>query len=366
MSKNLMLAGAGVAAVVLVGLAAMMFLRSGGAAGDDMRYLPNKCAVIGSVKMSEVVQSQAYKDLMAEAGKLTGGKGSPTEEMEQGTGVAVSDITRMTFGASDNNKDSSFVLTTSKAVTAADLAGKMKKKTFKISDKGEFKQEEQARKFKEVKVGNFTMHQEEEEAGPFGAPPSPSAFCVVDKNTIVYSKADTLKGILERDKKTDLSDGMKAALAEANQSRPIFVAVNLKGMVEGAPKGRSPLNEFGPVAGQAAKVNVVAVDAALAKDAKLNVVAVCQDNATADEIRKAVEGGLVMAKTMIPNMPKELTSAIDSVKVAASGNKVTGTGSVEPAMLMSAVGFMGAPAKSEFKVVGKAIEDVNIDPPPKK
>ena len=241
--------------------------------------------------------------------------------MEKGLGLAPEDVERLTWGGA-GNKDASFVVTTNKAVTAADLMGKMKD-----------------RKFSEVKVGSYTMHQEQPDY-------LKKAFCVVDKYTVVYGEPVPLKAILERNKKPEFSPDMQSALGLANQSRSLFLAVNMKGVmasedVKGALKWLGPGEN--QVTSHMDKVEATALDAAIGDDVQINSVTVCKDDKFADDLRKMTDGGVTLLK-YIPQMPKELIPAIESVKTTVSGKKVTSTAAFKPAAIVAA--YAAAAAKS--------------------
>ena len=79
MSNKMMLGGAGVVALLVFALLAFFFvLPGGGGLANDYHYLPNQCVMVGSAKVSQIVKSTAYKDLLAEVNKLNPGKGDPS------------------------------------------------------------------------------------------------------------------------------------------------------------------------------------------------------------------------------------------------------------------------------------------------
>ena len=295
------------------------------------QYLPNDSTVIGSFRVDEIMKSQAYKDLMADQKVKTA---DPLKAMEKEVGLSAEDLERVVIAVGGGkDKDPVIVVTTKKPVTAADLTAKMTKK-----------------KFKEVKVGSFTMHENEDG----------EAFCVADKNTIVGGKTGVLKGILERNKKAELTAGMKQALALADESKPIFLAINAKGMA-GDAKGMLP----GPAAAHADKLEAVALNASLSNEAVVNLVAVCQDSAAAEAIHKEADANLKKAKEGLADITKEfpgmasLSKVLDTVKITASGNKVSGTVSVKPTAVLEAIEpLMGMKSQTTFEGVGKPIDPI--------
>ena len=369
-------AGAGAVALLLVMYVGAKLLFSGASAfASDLRFLPSNCAAIGSARMDEIVKSPLYQDVLTQV-KAAAGKDDPTLELEQTFGLSLNDLVRVTFGVADNGKDGAIVVTTNKPVTAGDLKGKLKRNpaTLDIDSEGMLKLEPVP--LKEVKVGSYTMHQEDDEI-------SERAFCIVDPNTIVYGEPGPLKAILERDKKADLSADMQAALDQVDQARPLFVAVNVKGLMAGAakdwlkgleppvaddlggvvPPDRSRAPGLGPMAALVGKVDMVTLDAAIGTDTQLSVVVVCQDSGVADEIRKAADGLRALGK-LSSGLPPDLVKLIDGVKITASGTKVTGTAAIPSAMLAMAVDAT-RPQKVKFQIIGRSIDGIDDDMPAK-
>lgn len=334
----------------------------------DFHFLPSNCAVIGTSRVDEVVKSTAYKDMMAKI-KAMAKDEDPQANMEQEFGLSDRDMARITFGMAENGKDFSMVVTSQKPVTASDLKGKLKSKvtTFgqvgaTIGDVGAGKveivppkTELKPRTFKEVQVGKYTLHVEDNNS---------MAFCVADPQTVVFGSPATLKAILERDKKIELSAGMKGALALADQSQPIFVAIDAKGVMAGEAK--KAVRDLPPqVGGHADKIEALAIETALGDDAKIKVVALCKDAAAAEAIQKDADKGLKDAKAALGVMPKppaefaslfdDLTKVLDSVKVTAGGNKVTGGMSIKPVTLLSAIDSFGRQTTTTFEKVGTTI-----------
>lgn len=336
MSKPTTLTVARATGFLFVGAALALTAGCGGGgvkleSSSAFQYLPDDSTVIGSFKVDEIMKSQAYKDLMADQKVKSQ---DPLKEMEKEVGLNAEDLERVIIAAGGKQMDPVVVVTTKKPVTAAELTGKMPRK-----------------KFKEVKVGSFTMHEGDDEA-----------FCVADKNTIVHGKASVVKGILERNKKAELTPGMKQALDLADQSKPIFVAINAKGMMATDAKGILPP----PAAAHADKIEAVALNAALTSDAQVNLVALCQDSAAAaaihkeadDNLKKAKEGLAMMSKEVpaLASLSGEIGKVIDTVKITASGNKVSGTVSVKPVTIFTTIDTLGHSAKGSFEGAGKPID----------
>jgi hypothetical protein len=203
-------------------------------------------------------------------------------------------------------------------------------------------------KFTEVQVGKYTMQQGEK--AQFAK--NPRAFCVADSKVIVYGHLDGLKAVLERNKKPELG-GLQAALKETDLSKPVAFAADLKAIMAKTNKGNRPAQD--PFSQGLGMAEGLAGHATLGKSDSLTVTVLCKDTTAANDLRKMIEGGVVMVKQM-PNLPKEATDALGSLKVTTSGGKVSATSDLKvlsPALVL--ITLLGQRANSTFEKVGNEL-----------
>ena len=60
------------------------------------------------------------------------------------------------------------------------------------------------------------------------------AFCVAESKVVLIGELESIRKVLKRDGKPNFSEGMKAAIKQADFSKTIAVAINVK---EVLPKG---------------------------------------------------------------------------------------------------------------------------------
>jgi len=233
------------------------------------------------------------------------GGGAIEKESEKFYGMPASNLGHMTMGMSVANLDVNafqpgqappgiIVLRTLKAVTAEDLKAKMVD-----------------RKFAEGRVGAFTMHQSED-----------WAFCVVDRQTVVYGAGPLLKKSLERNKAPQLGAGMQAILKQIEKPQTMALAMSLKEIL--ARKDVQQGLQIAPGAEFLNNIDGITMQFGLGADMDLSLGLVCKDAQSADDLRKAADGLLALAK-FSKDIPKEAQDIINSVKMSSKGTQVEGT-----------------------------------------
>ena len=184
------------------------FMFSGPGLTDELTYLPDNFEYIASIKISSVVSSDGFKAVRKELeAAIPDFKGS-WEKLEKGIGVDAADIQRVTVAGvfprprirSDREEpDYLFVLKTRTSVKASDLFKEM-----------ELDQES--------KVGSFTIYESPRR--------HPMAMCLPDGHTILLGNAETLRSVLKRGKKAEVSPGMQAAMKRVDFAEAAVLAVN--------------------------------------------------------------------------------------------------------------------------------------------
>jgi hypothetical protein len=291
--------------------------------------------------------SQTWGDLEKTIPEFKKANQAATEKFEKEFGLAPSDIAHILVGGSVDDDEPIMVMRTKKAVTAQDLLPKMKKENIKFIA-GKLTSEWTDTKYTEVKVGKYTMQEGEK---PQYAKRAAKAFCVADSKVVIWGRADSLKAVLERDKKPELSAGMQTVLKETDLSKPIAFAVDLKAILakKGNPPGQDPFSKgLGLAEG-------VAGQATLGKSDSMTVIVLCKDATTADDLRKVIEGGVVMVKQM-PGLPREVSDGLGALKVTNSGSKLTATSDLKvlaPALI--AITMVGQRTNQTFEQVGKEL-----------
>jgi phage FluMu protein Com len=282
--------------------------------GDELTYMPGNCEVLASIRVDQLLASDAYKQIEKEVPQLKQAVAGGDAEKEMG--LQLSNIERVVIGGALGNRDKPVVVVrTKQAVKAEDMVGKIKGKSFTGT-----------------KVGSYTLY---ESGGATG-----DGFCVAKKNLVLFGTSAALRLVLQRDKKPDFPAGLSAAMKEADFSKTIAVAVAPL-QTSGAPA--PPLGGFpmgGAMAfGQSKEVDGVVIQAKVASDISLSFLVLCKDAATATATKKKLDEELPKLKTN-PMVPADLKSALD-IKSSVSGRKLTATMEIKVAPLIKAVKNLG-------------------------
>jgi len=285
------------------------------------------------VRLEQVLSSKAFEELKKE---LPDDKKDPDKDFERLLGVPASSISQLIVGGTfvSGNEEFLIVAKTHKAIVAGDIV-----------------QTKKNAKYDEETVGNYTLYK-----GTF------DQFCVVDSKTVVFAvfqKPDTLKKVLERDQKADLSEAMQAALKHTDFSRTAAVAVNFKEIrSKFKPGGMFGMaGSFMPSPTEMVDVDDVdgfSLSAQVGSDIKITATAVCKDSDSAADVRKLADGVVVMAKK-IKVVPKELQDILATWDSSSSGAKMTGSLTIKVEPVIKITKEAGKPASASFKKVGTAI-----------
>jgi len=265
--------GLAVCAVVALGGGLIWYFASGsGLASDDLKYLPEGCQAVASFRPADYLDSTVAKEVK-KALEVKDEK-DLDKQLEESFGVPGKDISQIVYGGvvssadtidgftpiggpigaqpPKSNKERVLIVHTKrKDLDAKDMLSKKKRalpwalfgrdslgqgnilevaqflspefyntftgdKDIAPSGMGEAKTGEE-------KVGDLTVHTKGDEC-----------FCIVPDSKLVIccDRLETLKKILERGKKAELSDGMRAAIKQADLGKTYAAAYNVKGIKE--------------------------------------------------------------------------------------------------------------------------------------
>ncbi|MGH7226303.1 MAG: hypothetical protein ACRELF_24065, partial [Gemmataceae bacterium] len=114
------LIGGGAFALLLgcscIGFGVWWFFFRGGIDGDDLKFMPSNCQMVGSIRVDEMMQSDVFKELRREIPEMEKGMKDDTSKE---IGLSPEDIEKIVFGIGVNpDEDITFVVHTNKAVDA--------------------------------------------------------------------------------------------------------------------------------------------------------------------------------------------------------------------------------------------------------
>jgi hypothetical protein len=263
--------------------------RVAGGPPPEYKYLPDNCHLVAVVNVEEILDSDAYKQFK---------KDNPETDKwmndDKELGIKGSDIVRITAGASfDKEEEGVVIVKTKTAVRASDIESKRA-----------------PTKFEQVKEGDYTIYAPAK--GQFG-----QGFCLVDDKMILTGKKETLQKVLRRDKKPELSEGLKNAMKQVRFTKSVAVAADLKPVQSKIPKSQPGGPDFSEIVG---KADGVGVQVDIGSDIDITAVILCRDDKAAEDARKSIDGILTIGKNL-KGLDKDAKDLIESVKVTNSGSK---------------------------------------------
>ncbi len=317
MKMTAMISG-GVLLLALLVLGGWWFFFSSSGLPAEAKYLPDDCVAIAYIDVEEVFDSAAYKSAKQKFGQEIdkGLKG-----FEKDMGFPATDVASVLAGMPASERDSVAVIKLKKSVTGSQL----------ISGKS----------VKEEKVGGATLY----------APEFGEAFALVDSKTVLFGRKEGLKKVLERGGKPKMTEGMKAALKEADFSKTVTVAFDGKSVAKEAAGAIPPGTPLGDVSGIVAGIEGGALNADLGSDLKISATVLCKDSSTAEQLKKKADEvvnfaklGLTFLKTSGDvKVPKavldEAEAALNSLTMSASGSKFKASLKIKVEPLIEAAGM---------------------------
>jgi hypothetical protein len=317
---------------------------------DGMKYLPENPSVIASIRIQDLINSEVATQVKKEVPDSDKDLGEFKRDMAE-AGLTSEDFDRVLIGYAAGTSDYSTVMILRKPI---DLPKSLK------SGKDKNK------KFKEITVGKFIVYEEETTgpnlpAGLIDGPFKNVAYCSPEPKVVVMGPTKSLQAILTRGKKPELSETMKGAMKHADMKKTIAVATDVKAIKAKFPEQAAQMKMgFEKVDGSALTVNIQ-------KDVVVEAVLVCQDDASAESLRKSIEGLLTLAKGFLdnPQVPSEAKTAIDAVKFTNSGNAVFANVVINGADLAKGIGkSVGKKSVPVFQPVGPGVPVGPVPPGP--
>jgi hypothetical protein len=346
--KMLVMSGAGVLGLVLMvavvwGGYKLIFGPSG--LGDEVKYLPDHCQTIVSVRPDQILGSDAYKDIKREIAAADKSSSDWEKDVEEATGIAPSNVQQVVIGvaATDSSvPDAIFIVKTNQPVAVDDIKSKKKGITPQ-----------------ETKVRDITVYD------VYG-----TGWCVPETKRVVFGKAETLKKILERNKSAELSDGLRIALKYADFSKAVTMAMDSKEMYaklkEANKKNGMDLdqvfdkigiaNPMGDIDGGAYQIDV-------GKDIKIQSVMLCKDAKTAEDMKVISDGFATFFKRLFP---KYGADSFETWESSVSGARVHSSMTVKTESVLKLIRAVkdgvGKPANQRFERVGQQLGGPNGQP----
>src|SRR5262249_49159729 len=146
-----------------------------------------------------------------------------------------------------------------------------------------------------------------------------------------------VRKVLTRDKKPEFSKNLQAAMKQTDFSKTVALAVDLKAGPSQPAAGAGDLAFLGGganVLGGLDKAEALAVQTKGGSDVRLEVTILCPDAKSAEDMKKAIDGILVLSRGK-QGMPKEFDDLLD-IPLKVDGNKVTASKSFKVGPLLKA------------------------------
>ncbi len=278
-----------VAVALLIGgliVGALMLTRDHDTVEADLKFMPDNCDGVVSMNVRALMASDAAKKLkgvLPDFQQLSGGPNEPR-------GAKPEDVGRVTFGWQLSQKHFAGVIhyylpLQDPALASTNPANQT--------------------------VGHYSMHVEGQVAR-----------AQVDGHSEMFGDTEAVRKILARDAPANLADDLATAMKEADFSKPMAMAMATRDLTKASPEFANPL-----VAGMVQQVRGLALHADVDADIMLRAVLLCNDDAAAEQVHKAVEGMKASLKTAAGGTPgaAQAAMAIDSLEMTISGSTVRGS-----------------------------------------
>jgi hypothetical protein len=302
----------------MVGLAVLLLLGAGGGFSawyfwprnnDPMKFMPDDCQLVVSLKLEDVEHSAAYQELQ-KSQTLVGFR-QAQRQLHQNSALSQAVVVRFWFA----EKSKGFAFADPSAVE--DYVGVIQtKNAIKLDDYLEANGGTAA--FTKERVGRYTIYVAAKET-----------VCLADSRTLVNAnKKETLRSVLERDKVPVFSKGLQEALDKVNFAKPFVLAWSSTGPRLAGGGAQDP---FG-FAKALEQVNGVAVNADIDADINMAFTFFCKNEPSAREFKTAWDKMLGALKTL-PVFPKEAMDLLGTIKLTVAGSTVEGTAAINTKML---------------------------------
>lgn len=291
-----------IALSVMGGLAWWWF---GSGRPDPMKFLPEDCQSIVAINVRQILDSEIYQQLQRDNADLS----RRSDDLTALVGIPVTNMESVLIGTGSGSEAAVVIVQTRQPAEASTIRGLRR-----------------GVRFREVRVGNYTLYEETGKSLPGllgmvgGAFPgfedaasTTAAFCVVDRMLVVLGNGKDLRAVLQRDRNPDLPQGLRDALEHVDLSKSLVFAANRRDIKE---SGLAALGSF-ELDGLAGQVTV-------RDDINVELFALCKDAAAADKLRKLVDGWIGAGKMQAEQM-RLLAGAedfLDAAEVSARGRLV--------------------------------------------
>ncbi|HUT09730.1 MAG TPA: hypothetical protein VMY42_04480 [Thermoguttaceae bacterium] len=299
----------GVAIMLLAagGLVAALMLTSGGGISKAMRYLPDGSQGIMSVNISAFLDSEVFRRLKSKVPDIAELEKSLVEQAD----LTFSDFSRLTMGGTTSEQGAPefvAVLEFGKPVDFKSLLGDLPPDFAKGTYSG-------------VTVYEVPIPMPVEIPG-FGL-----GFCYPDDRTVLIGASETLKAVLKRGGEAKLSSRLQKYVDELDFSQVLVGAAVNSGEAADLSQFTEEMPEeaLGFVK-MLETVDVLTFHADVDADIRFAAKGVCKTAENAEDIKKMIDGLLVMGKQFLDEMPPDeremVRELLESIKITQSGNEV--------------------------------------------
>jgi hypothetical protein len=296
------------------------------ASGDDLFYMPDGAQMVGVVRLSQLMNSGAVQQAKSQIPAVAEGIAGATASLGN---INPNDIDQIVFGSQafptgGGDPNLVAVIHMTRSTKPSDFEALFQKGPQSIS-------------FVDAKVGGYNVRD-----GINGAPPgngsSPPAYVMLDDKRFLLAPLPALHKVLQRNKKPDLSDKLQAAIQRTDMNATLAFAADVKNafpqLAEPQPVARpgqpaQPANPFAPPPVSFDKVDGLSVTITVGTDVDVTATALCQDAASARELRDGVKKEVEWARNMLTlaalagkALPTDVSSQLN-IDPQQSGSTVT-------------------------------------------
>jgi hypothetical protein len=288
-----------------------------GAAGEAMKFMPDNCKILVSVKWDEIEKSQLFQDLKSanpDFDKALGGNNDSELQFLRKKGI--DSILMGLSGEADKlvggKPNGCMVVTLREGTSGKELLDSRKDSS----------------SYKETKAGSYTVYENNKDA-----------FSVVSSKMIIVGDKDVVSAILKRDKKPEIPEGLKAVMDQVSFSKPLAVAADTKGALTAE---KVPLLMLVGLDKIGAEIEGIALQASVGADINLECFVNCKSAQGANDLKKKID-----EQAKGPSVPKEAADITNSLTVTTSGGTLTAALTVKGETLKNLTkmfpGVSGAP-----------------------
>jgi hypothetical protein len=273
---------------------------------DELKFLPDNCGTIAWVNLDPLTSSNVYRKV---------GLNKVEEAIQNKTGLAFANLSRVTIGSSAGSGETIMVVRTKEAIALNDILGKQKEP------------------FKESQVGSYRVQD--------GATDS---FCLVDPRTLVIGSSRLLRTVLTRDQMPQFTPPFQSAMQRADSSK----AFALAGRPDVQDNPAVPGMPANPVADALKLIDSAVVQIDAREDLEVQAQLYCKDAKAAEDLHQKIESGVDSWKKL-PGLPGQFVKAADTVKVTTNETQVTCRITLTPDLLrtmkemVEQIGSQGGP-----------------------